>query len=141
MEAFLERLVSNSYWFLGPLFVLKSAMNRMEMQVKSACGSVLQIITKKVPNLSSRGVQIGAHNFKKKWENRARLSWLAPCASESPKIILCYDFCVCQGSKLEPIISTKHGKIVPVSPGWLLVSQSLRKSYLAIVLTVAKTLS
>ena len=42
---------------------------------------------------------------------------------------------------MEPIISTKHGKIVPVSPGWLLVSQSLRKSYLAMVLIVAKTLS
>ena len=113
----------------------------MEMQVESARGSVLQIVAKKNPNLSFPGVQIGAQNFKKKWENRARLSWLAPCASESPKIILCYDFCVCQGSKLEPRISTKHGKIVPVSPDRLLVSQSLRKSYFAMVLSVAKTLS
>ncbi len=69
----------------------------MEMQVKSACGSVLQINTKKIPNLSFPGVQIGAHNFKKKWKNRARLSQVASCISESPKIILYYDFVSARG--------------------------------------------
>ena len=85
----------------------------MEMQVKSACGSVLQIITKKVPNLSFPGVQIGAHNFKKKWKNRARFSRLASCISESPKIILYYDFVSARGPNWSPEFQQNMEKSCP----------------------------
>ena len=54
----------------------------MKMEFRSAFESVLKIITRNVSEMTSPGVQIGAHNFKKKWENAAWASSLALGISE-----------------------------------------------------------
>ena len=45
--------------------------NQIRMCLKCACELLLQISTRNVSEMPFPGVQIGAHNFKKKWKNRA----------------------------------------------------------------------